>query len=328
MLPFLLFALFAGGAVLMAGEDGGDGAALGEDEPTSSPSPEEDEGGGPTEAPIDTDEQVQIGTPGADLLQGGAGNDDLRGSFGPDIVIGGGGDDSLNGGAGDDVLLGQGGADSLLAAGGSDGLIGGAGNDLLSGGGGDDALFGGLGADTLNGGSGDDVIFGLVSPDLEAALEGLAINAAQGASPSQLLAQAEAAVADVPGWVQSLVDQDQGDIIDGGGGNDIILAGAGDVVTSGGGIDNIGVLSAVQDDGGATDPVTITDYDAARDALTISVQTGRFDLGGQTPETFFEVTSASVGEDTEVYLNGAHYITLLNTTGFDASSVNIVLIPA
>ena len=45
-----------------------------------------------------------IGTPGPDLLEGGAGDDTLRGGAGNDTLIGGDGIDWLEGGPGDDVL--------------------------------------------------------------------------------------------------------------------------------------------------------------------------------------------------------------------------------
>jgi len=55
--------------------------------------------------------QTVNGTPGNDLLLGGAGNDTL---------IGGAGDDTLNGGAGNDILIGGPGADILTGGDGSD----------------------------------------------------------------------------------------------------------------------------------------------------------------------------------------------------------------
>jgi Ca2+-binding RTX toxin-like protein len=64
------------------------------------------------------------------------------------LIFGGGGDDLLNGGAGNDDLNGLGG---------SDGLLGGAGNDTLDGGGGIDLLNGGAGANFLTGGGSSDI---------------------------------------------------------------------------------------------------------------------------------------------------------------------------
>lgn len=82
------------------------------------------------------------------LLLGGSGNDVLIGS--PHV-------DQLNGSAGNDILLGNGERDTLRGGSGSDVLNGGDGNDLIVGqGGSGDVLTGGSGDDTLNGGSGSD----------------------------------------------------------------------------------------------------------------------------------------------------------------------------
>lgn len=59
-----------------------------------------------------------------------------------------------------DILIGGLSNDSLNGLGGHDGLSGGEGHDLLEGGEGHDLLIGGLGADTLNGGAGNDLIYG------------------------------------------------------------------------------------------------------------------------------------------------------------------------
>ncbi len=86
--------------------------------------------------------------PGADWLEGGAGNDSLLGGPGDDRLLGGSGDDILDGGAGNDILRGATGTDQLYGGDGNDLLAGGAGNDYLGGGIGDDVLYldGDLGA--------------------------------------------------------------------------------------------------------------------------------------------------------------------------------------
>jgi len=56
-------------------------------------------------------------------LDGGVGNDALRGSRGNDVLIGGTGNDSLSGGDGNDLLLGEAGADRVTAAGNSSALV-------------------------------------------------------------------------------------------------------------------------------------------------------------------------------------------------------------
>lgn len=48
---------------------------------------------------------VQVGTPGADLLQGGSGSDNLIGGAGDDTLVGGAGNDTLDGGAGSDTFV-------------------------------------------------------------------------------------------------------------------------------------------------------------------------------------------------------------------------------
>ena len=86
------------------------------------------------------------GTPRADVIHAGRGDDILRGRGGNDLLCGGSGNDDLSGGEEDDALLGGAGAD---------GLFGGTGGDELRGGSGDgDILVGGLGDDTIDGGEG------------------------------------------------------------------------------------------------------------------------------------------------------------------------------
>lgn len=82
------------------------------------------------------------------LIDGGAGNDILRGGFAGDTLLGGAGLDLMLGGQGNDLLRGGAGRDML---------IGGDGNDRLFGDAGDDILVGGRGVDQLNGGAGADV---------------------------------------------------------------------------------------------------------------------------------------------------------------------------
>ena len=81
------------------------------------------------------------GTPGDDVLVGGAGDD---------VICGGAGDDVLRGAGGDDVLRGGAGEDRLIGGPGEDYLQGGRHDDLLRAGSGDDALRGGRGNDRLN----------------------------------------------------------------------------------------------------------------------------------------------------------------------------------
>lgn len=70
------------------------------------------------------------------------------------VELGTSGADDIDGGAGDDIIKGKAGDDGLFGHDGDDRLVGGTGDDLLVGGGGDDTLIGGAGVDRA------DLIFG------------------------------------------------------------------------------------------------------------------------------------------------------------------------
>ena len=92
-------------------------------------------------------------------VQGGAGNDVLRG---------GGQANRLGGGPGDDTIFGGDGAgpdDALSGDAGNDRVHGGDGGDLVLGGDGEDFLDGGPGADELGGEAGNDQLAGRGGPD-------------------------------------------------------------------------------------------------------------------------------------------------------------------
>lgn len=142
----------AGFSVSAAGDVNGDGfadvivgAPYGDDLGTDAGNAYVIYGAGPTE-------DVRLkGTEIANTIQGGLGDDVIRGR---------GGDDTLTGGAGDDAIEGQGGNDSLQGDDGDDKLVGGAGDDFMGGAMGDDRLSGGRGADVLWGGYGQDTLTG------------------------------------------------------------------------------------------------------------------------------------------------------------------------
>lgn len=159
----------------------------------------------------DGDDSVTITAPDrtgyeAARIDGGPGDDTLRGTAGDDVIAGGGGGDTIDAGAGDDTITdgdeggldtiaGGPGADRLSYAdrttpvvvdltGGPDGedavsgieaVVGGSGDDTLAGddraqgfagGPGDDKLYGAGGDDTLAGGPGDDLVFGEDGDDI------------------------------------------------------------------------------------------------------------------------------------------------------------------
>ena len=78
----------------------------------------------------------------------------------PMLIDGGNGNDILRGGGGDDILLGGAGNDKLSGAGGRNILSGGDGNDELDGGYDRSILIGGNGLDRLRGSAKDDILIG------------------------------------------------------------------------------------------------------------------------------------------------------------------------
>lgn len=87
-------------------------------------------------------------------IRGGDGNDDL--TLGEGFVAAGGGI-LIDGGTGNNQLRGSSQAESLVGGDSADTLRGGGGNDTIMAAGGDDQLEDGAGADLLDGGSGNDV---------------------------------------------------------------------------------------------------------------------------------------------------------------------------
>ena len=158
-----------------------------------------------------------------------------------------------------DVLNGTAKAETLQGKGGNDGLYGADGADQLDGGTGNDLLLGGRGADVINGGDGDDVIFGsavggiatptavdFTLPDttgLEVFALGFSWTATRASCSRRMWTtcclfrpiNVTGAIAS-PGWLEggvTVVEQD-GNVIDGGAGDDYIVAGTGDDIAQGG----------------------------------------------------------------------------------------------
>jgi Ca2+-binding RTX toxin-like protein len=94
------------------------------------------------------------GTPGRDVIWGGKGDDTILGSLGNDLICGGPGADVIHGGRGnDEVDGGAGDGDRVIGDLGDDKVMGGAGND--------DEVAGDLGIDIVNGGPGnEDLVHG------------------------------------------------------------------------------------------------------------------------------------------------------------------------
>jgi hypothetical protein len=107
-------------------------------------------------------------------INGGNGNDAVRGGGGFNTIIEGNGNDWISGrgsknsitaGNGNDTLLGSAGNDTLIAGNGNDSLDGADGNDILTAGNGTDSLTGDSGNDTLTAGTGKDIVNGGLGND-------------------------------------------------------------------------------------------------------------------------------------------------------------------
>lgn len=183
-------------------------------------------------------ERVQ-GTQDNDLLETGAGSDTVFAAAGDDFVDAGAGDDRVFGGEGDDFI------------------IGGEGDDFLRGQAGDDILFGGAGADELNGDVGDDVLFGADIIDAEGIFDVTLATVSNGGNIDDI---------DQDQFLDLMADPQEADTLNGGVGDDIIIAGSNDVVDTGSGEDVLNVGEWVDPDA----PVLVTGFDPSNDVIVYS----------------------------------------------------------
>ena len=168
--------------------------------------------------------ELIYGTDGADVLVGTEQDDHIFGRAGSDDIRGLGGNDRFYEiGPGDDTLDGGAGHDHFHASIGDDTLLGGSGNDKLDG---------GPGADVIDGGPGRDEIRFSYSND--SAKEGVIVNLATG------IGVGGDADGDRYSNIEDIRDSRYGDILIGDDGNNAFFqtgAGDGDVMNGGGGDD-------------------------------------------------------------------------------------------
>jgi Ca2+-binding RTX toxin-like protein len=212
----------------------------------------------------------------------------LEGGFGRDMLVGDEGNDELNGGAAGDLLYGGEGEDTLNGGDGVDYLSGGEGNDILNGGDGADYLTGGLGADTLDGGDGNDTLIGTFSS-------------------GGVLASGE------PGY--GPFDQDEGDMLIGGLGDDEIFVGANDVAYGGEGEDT---FIAGTDIPSSDVAPTIDDFNPSEDKLRLT-----FDPEN-TPNPVVTVTDFTDGTGADISINGQVVARVVGAQGLDVSVIDLV----
>lgn len=161
----------------------------------------------------DADHALFYGTPLADDIESGDGDDTVKGNDGDDRLEGGGGNDGIVGGLGNDILTDRFGDDDLKGGPGNDAIHGGPGFDLLQGGTGHDMVVIGSdpgeilsseGNDILIGGDSFDVIFGDSGDDW-----------IQGGDQADFLAGDHGALTQ-----NNPLGTDGHDVINSGGGND------------------------------------------------------------------------------------------------------------
>ncbi len=230
-------------------------------------------------------EDAQTGTFNDDRILGGSGQDALFGDEGDDTLQAGAGNDELHGDTGNDVLEGGAGIDFLDGGEGHDTLDGGADRDLLFGGDGDDVLLGGaaadflsggMGSDTLNGGSGDDVLNGTFT----------------GGSS----------------------DQDDGDVLWGGDGNDTLIIGRDDVAHGGAGSDTFVAGDYIED---ADVAGHVADFNPSEDRIEVI-----FDPDVD-PNPRLEVHDFEDGSGADIVLNGSVILSVSGAQGMDPNLIDL-----
>ncbi|HEX4669511.1 MAG TPA: calcium-binding protein [Solirubrobacterales bacterium] len=187
------------------------------------------------------------GTPGRDVIWAGKGNDTIYGSLGNDLICGGPGADLIHGGRGNDTVDG--------GAGDGDRAIGDLGDDkVLGGAGAGDEVAGDLGIDIVNGGPGnEDLVHGDYGWDRMSGGAGKGdiasfatdVAGGKGAGVWASLAR-HRAIGDghdklfgfesIEGsaFRDTLIGNKQGNVIDGGPGDDHLIGGGGPDMLQGG----------------------------------------------------------------------------------------------
>lgn len=230
-------------------------------------------------------EDAQTGTFNNDLVLGGDGQDALFGDEGDDTLQAGAGNDEVHGDIGDDALEGGAGIDFLDGGEGNDMLDGGADRDLLFGGDGDDVLYGGaaadflqggMGADMMNGGSGDDVLNGT--------------------------------------FTHGAMDQDAGDTLWGGDGDDTLIMGQNDLAHGGDGADTFTSGEYIEN---ADVAGHVADFNPIEDRIEVI-----FDPD-VNPNPQVEVHDFADGSGADILLNGSVILSVSGAQGMDPGLIDL-----
>ena len=271
---------------------------------------------------------LQHGSGRADKLYGGDQQDDqrdrIRGHEGDDQIIGYGGNDTLYGGRGDDVLTGD---DGDLHATGEDRLFGGRGADTLSGDDGDDRLVGGADADRLVGGRGDDLLRGGYGTDTlmggegqDSLSGGKGDDWLEGGYGDDLLEGGRGSDTLDGSWgndtLRGHVDgHDDGDVdfLNGGAGEDVLVAGAGDYLSGGDGADRFQLGDWLEQG----DSARILDYDPAQDQIEVV-----YDPKAH-PDPRLTLSPSGDQGDMALFLDGMPLAVVQNGAGLDLAAIRL-----
>lgn len=181
------------------------------------------------------------GTEDADFIDSGDGDNRVFAGGGDDIVLAGDGDDRVFGGAGDDLIAGEGG------------------DDFLRGGSGDDVIIAGPGQDVVHGDIGNDYIEGIDITDTRGIIEITEASIRSGIPLTQ---------EDLDRVVDLKAATEEADVLNGGMGDDVIIAGSNDQVDTGTGFDTVNVGLWVNPQA----PVQINDFDPFRDEIVYTYE--------------------------------------------------------
>ena len=235
-------------------------------------------------------------TAASDILSGTDLDDVIDAMKGDDQVNGYAGDDRLSGGAGDDQMLGGDGNDTLLGESGQDDLHGGFGNDQIDGGEDADKLWGHMGNDTLSGRDGNDILKGgagadtLLGNDGSDGLHGndWNDNLAGGAGEDVLFG------GNGDDYLEGGADTAR-DFLNGGRGDDLLIAQEADVLTGGEGSDTFAINTSA---GSFDQTAQIIDFNANEDQIEIMLDETNFDQGLKN----IRIETNDIGQSV-VYLN-------------------------
>lgn len=232
------------------------------------------------------------------------GIENLIGSGHDDVLTGDGADNTITAGEGQDWLVTKGGADVLTGGDGHDSLWGGAGSDFIEGGAGDDTIDGGAGVDTAS--------YATATAGVEIDLRIVEEQITRGAGNDTLIS------------IESIVGSSYADVLTGDAGDNIITGGRGldyvnyrgDLMTGGGGNDIFVYLSRED-----ASPVgdRITDFSMG-DRIDLSAVDLDLDSPGRQGGFHIGATVGHVGDITISYFDSVNRTAVYIQTDADGAT--------